>query len=97
MDIAIMFYSQTDLSFNITEVVIGGWSNTKSVYRNGVTGDQRHYLDVDTTNIAHCTEFRTFWISWGLVSCQRVPFLYGKTNRNTAARYFQSRIKKRDC
>jgi len=58
------------MTFNVTEVVLGGWYNTKSVIRWGVGTaenefDKEHFLEVETPHLLHCTELRTYWISWG--------------------------------
>ncbi|XP_019613501.1 PREDICTED: thyroid peroxidase-like [Branchiostoma belcheri] len=46
---------------NMYEIVIGGWSNTKSAIRLGKQGETRAL--VSTPGIISATEYRTFWIN----------------------------------
>ena len=49
-------------SYNMYEVVIGGWENSKSVIRRQVQGTI--LAERQTPNILKCDETRYFWISW---------------------------------
>ena len=44
------------------EVVIGGWSNTKSVIRRAKQSQQK--VEASTPSIVSPTEFRGFWITY---------------------------------
>lgn len=52
-----------DLSVNVKEVLIGGWSNTKSAVYGDLTSNQT-VAEVDTNNILNCDSFNEFWIQW---------------------------------
>ncbi len=43
------------------EIVLGGWSGTKSIIR---LGNQNAHNTVDTPNILDATSYREFWLSW---------------------------------
>ncbi len=62
---SIVINTDTDLF----EVLIGGWSNTKSVIRVGDIATSKTGGVCDTPNILDATDFRYFWIAWnkGLV------------------------------
>jgi hypothetical protein len=44
------------------EIVIGGWSNTRSAIRD--IAMQEPKVQVDTPGMLSASEFRTFWIRW---------------------------------
>lgn len=61
-DVHVVLSTNTrNFSTGMIEIVIGGWTNTKSVIR---IVDDRHYAEVETPSILHCTESRFFWITW---------------------------------
>ena len=49
-------------SLNMYEVVIGGWSNTKSVIRRARQGDIE--VEASTPEILSCNSFKFFWVTW---------------------------------
>jgi hypothetical protein len=46
---------------NFYEIVLGGWSNRKSVIRNVRQGAPKAFF---MSGLLSCKEFRSFWISW---------------------------------
>ena len=55
-------------SSNIYEIVIGGWSNIKSVIRKSIRGASE--VEEDTPEILSCDRLREFYLSWkdGLIT-----------------------------
>ncbi|CAH1794507.1 unnamed protein product [Owenia fusiformis] len=59
------------------EIVLGGWSNTRSVIRDGKQGTEK--VTVDTPNLLNCTVFLPFWVTWqnGIIRVGK-GFSYGR-------------------
>ena len=51
-----------DSSGYSTEVVLGGWDDSRSVIRE--LGSDSFYTWAQTRDILHCAEYRQFWVSW---------------------------------
>ena len=49
-------------SLNMYEIVIGGWSNTKSVIRRGRQGAIE--VETSTPDILNCNSMKYFWVTW---------------------------------
>ena len=64
------FYCKPEHETNSLHVIVhfhflfitGGWSNTKSVIRDGKQGAEK--FSAETPNILSCNESRAFWLSW---------------------------------
>ena len=54
---------QSNISRNVIEIVLGGWTNTLSCIRLGVQGEV-WIGDAYTPHLLHCGEYRQFWIHW---------------------------------
>lgn len=48
----------------ITEIILGGWNNTKSVVRVNMEKDKER-VKVDTPNLLSANNFTNFYIKWG--------------------------------
>jgi len=49
----------------VADVSLGVASNSKSHINSSASQND---VTIDTPGVLHCGEFRTFWISWGLVN-----------------------------
>ena len=59
----LLAYDPYDVTSNVKEVVIGGWSNTKSAIYGDLISNTT-VATVDTINILSCDVFNDFWVEW---------------------------------
>ncbi|KAI0229902.1 hypothetical protein LSAT2_019688, partial [Lamellibrachia satsuma] len=63
-DVHVIIAEQTkDLTTKATEIVTGAFGNSRAMIRKAVHGPE--YVAANISNLLHCGEFRTFWVSWG--------------------------------
>lgn len=82
----LLAYDPFDLTSNTKEVIIGGWSNTKSEIYGDMSSNETLVTE-DTGSILNCDAFNDFWVQW---SASGITVGKGSLNSQEFLRYDQS-------